>query len=69
VSEIPDDVLNRVERALTNATVVALTLGPRLSDPYPDDPRWTPNTRWLEPMGKRALAAKMALRDARRNGP
>jgi hypothetical protein len=65
MSEIPDDVLDRVERALTEATATALTLGPALDKPYPDDPRWSPNTRFLEPMGRRAFDAKVVLRKAR----
>ena len=64
---IPTDVLDKVECALMVATSTAITLGPSLSDPYPDDPRWTPNTRFLEPMGRRAMAAKDALRKARRS--
>ena len=64
---IPTDVLDKVECALMVATSTAIMLGSSLSDPYPDDPRWTPNTRFLEPMGKRAMAAKDALRKARRS--
>ena len=53
---IPADVLDQVERALTDAVSTSITLGPKLSEPYPDDTRWTPNTRFLEPMGRRAHA-------------
>lgn len=68
MTEIPDDLLDKIERALTEATTTALTLGahPAMNEPYPDDPRWTPRTRWLDRMGSRAMDAKQSLRSYRR---
>lgn len=63
--KLPVDVLDKIDRALTEATTTSLMFGPALDEPYPDDPRWSPRTRFLDPMGRRALAARDALRKAR----
>lgn len=40
--------------ALRNVGKKALVVQPTLSKPYPDDPRWTPWTRFLGPAADRA---------------
>lgn len=62
--EVPQDVLDQVDRALTRTVTTALTISPLLDDPYPDDPRWTPYTRWVKPNADRVMAARDALRAA-----
>ena len=34
------------------------------NEPYPDDPRWTPWTRFGRPLSERAGEARKALREA-----
>lgn len=67
MSEIPDEVLDRVERALKDCYHAALTLSNGLNEPYLDDPRWTPWTRWLGPASQKAYDARRELRDSREN--
>jgi hypothetical protein len=43
-------------------TLRALTVKPTLDTPYPDDPRWTPWTRWVEPEARRAHDLAMGVR-------
>lgn len=62
---IPADVLDRVEEALTNIATAVLAVAPSLEKPYPDDPRWTPWTRFVERPGNEAINAREALRRAR----
>lgn len=60
--EVPQDVIDKVDRALTKCITTSIALSDRLDDPYPDDPRWTPWTRFAKPAADRALDARKALR-------
>lgn len=61
-------VLREGAQALGEAFKVALTVKPLLDKPYPDDPRWTPWTRWVDRAARRCFNARSALRKAAR-GP
>lgn len=67
MTDVPDDVLDRVERALSRCAGVSLVLrgNQSLNEPYPDDERWTPYTRWVEPASRKAYDAYHLLREAR----
>lgn len=53
------DVLRTVGKA-------AITVQPTLDTPYPDDPRWTPWTRWMEKPARRAYNLGVLLRAQQR---
>lgn len=62
VVEVPIEMLEAAERALTKSFTTALTVKPCLDTPYSDDPRWTPWTRWMERSAREAHDAAMSLR-------
>lgn len=53
------DVLRAVGKA-------AIVVHPALNTPYPDEPRWTPWTRWLEKPARRAYNLGVLLRAQQR---
>lgn len=57
-------LVERAERALRGVAKTALVVKPTLDQPYPDDPRWTPWTRWMEKDAHEAFNASEALRAA-----
>jgi hypothetical protein len=57
------ELLRRAAEVLMNCTKVAITVKPTLDKPYPDDPRWTPWTRWME---RRAREAHDLSREIRK---
>ena len=56
------ELLKRGADALWACAKAALTVKPTLDEPYPDDPRWTPYTRWVERPAHEAHDAAMAIR-------
>lgn len=56
------ELLKRAADALWNSSKAALTVEPVLKVPYPDDPRWSPWTRWVERPAREAHDAAMAIR-------
>ena len=70
--DIIQGLLNEVkdaESALNGAWKALLTVKPSLDAPYPDDPRWTPWTRWGERAAREAHDAAMRLRARARVKP
>jgi hypothetical protein len=67
MAEIPDEVLDRIERALGGCVAASLVLrnNKGLNEPYGADERWTLWTRWLEPASRKAYEAKHELQNAR----
>ncbi len=65
---VPRALLERAERALWEVSKAALTVAPSLYDPYPDDPRWSPWTRWMKRPAKEAHNTCMALRQLLKKG-
>jgi len=55
-------LLQRAADALWNCAKAALTVEPTLKQPYPDDPRWSPWTRWVERPAREAHDTAMAIR-------
>lgn len=54
-AELTDlQLLEAAARALRSFALRSLTVRTSLDKPYPDDPRWSPWTRWLEPEARRA---------------
>lgn len=55
------ELLRQAAEALWNCTKAALTVQPNLTAPYPDDPHWSPWTRWMERRAREAhdLAVKI----------
>jgi hypothetical protein len=49
--------LARVRKASRRVTSALIAVEPRLTQPYPDDPRWTPWTRFVGPALKELQAA------------
>jgi hypothetical protein len=61
---ISRELAKHIDRALTNsATTLIAVLG---DDPYPDDPRWTPWTRFGSPVCARISEVRKGLREALR---
>lgn len=58
------EALRVAEEALRVNTTTWLALEPALGTPYPDDPRWTPWTRFGERAGRKATNALTTVRDA-----
>jgi hypothetical protein len=58
------EALEVAEKALHANKAAWLTLAPALSTPYPDDPRWTPWTRFGERAGRAAWDAGDKVREA-----
>ena len=65
---VKTEALREGAEALGAAFKVALTVKPLLDKPYPDDPRWTPWTRWVDRAARRCFNARSTLRKAAR-GP
>ena len=63
---VKTEALREGAEALGEAFKVALTVKPLLDKPYPDDPRWTPWTRWVDRAARRCFNARSALRKAAR---
>ena len=42
------ELLERAAEVLRRFSLAALTVRPRLDQPYPEAPEWTPWTRWIE---------------------
>lgn len=42
------ELLERAAEVLRRFSLAALTVKPRLDEPYPEAPQWTPWTRWIE---------------------
>lgn len=59
---IPLAEAEAAERALTKSFTTALTVKPCLDEPYSDDPRWTPWSRWMERSARESHDAAMGLR-------
>jgi hypothetical protein len=57
-----DELLGQAAKALMDCAKAALTVKPMLDKPYPDDPRWSPWTRWVEPRARRAHDLAMVIR-------
>jgi hypothetical protein len=60
--EIPAEVIDKIDRALSKAITTSIAFGD--STPYPDDPRWSPWTRFHKPVVDRCAEARKALREA-----
>jgi len=56
------ELLRQAAEALMDSAKAALTVKPSLDQPYPDDPRWTPYTRWVERPARRAHDLSIAIR-------
>lgn len=56
------ELLERAAAALMDCATVALTVQPDLEQPYRDDPRWSPWTRWVEPKANRAYELAVTIR-------
>jgi hypothetical protein len=54
-----------IDRALTKTITSAIAF--YSDEPYPDDPRWTPWTRFGKPLAARAEMARKPVREALRN--
>lgn len=64
-----DDLLDRAARALREVGKRALTVKPSLDRPYPDEPAWTPWTRFLGPAANAAYNLAVEIRAGRRMSP
>ncbi len=60
VTEIPAEVIDKIDRALSKAITTSIALAD--DTPYPDDPRWSPWTRFHKPVADRCREAREALR-------
>lgn len=56
------EAAGQIDRAL-HKTIVHL-IATANKEPYPDDPRWSPWTRWQKPLADRCDQARKALRKA-----
>jgi len=56
------ELLEAAARALRSFCLRALTVRPSLDQPYRDDPRWSPWTRWVEPEARRAHDLSRTIR-------
>ena len=63
------ELLTEAADALWESSKAALVVKPTLDTPYPDDPRWTPWTRWVEPKARRAHDVAMKIRKHLREQP
>lgn len=65
-------LLERAERALWAATKAFLTVKPSLTEPYKDNPRWSPWTRWCDDVAHEThdtcMAIRRVLREAAQRG-
>lgn len=63
------ELLEQAAETLMNCAKAALTVKPNLDKPYPDDPRWSPWTRWVEPRARRAHDLAITIRQHSRAAP
>ena len=56
------ELLQKAADALWKCAKAALTVKPTLDQPYRDDPRWTPYTRWVERPSREAHDLAMVIR-------
>lgn len=56
------ELLGQAAEALWGCAKAALTVEHSLDKPYPDDPRWSPWTRWVERPAREAHDLAMAIR-------
>ena len=56
--------LRQADEALRRNIVTWIALAPLLDEPYPDDPRWTPYTRFAKRAMRQAGDARKAIREA-----
>jgi hypothetical protein len=56
------ELLEAAARALRSFCLRSLTVKPDLEQPYRDDPRWSPWTRWVEPEARRAHDLSRTIR-------
>lgn len=56
------ELLAKGAEALMDCAKAAMTVQPTLTEPYPDDPRWSPWTRWMEPRARRAHDLAVEIR-------
>jgi hypothetical protein len=68
IERVRREILDWVDKALTDLATTALVIAPVLK-PYEDDLRWSPWMRFVERPGNEALNAREALRKARRAVP
>jgi hypothetical protein len=54
-------LLQKAADALWECAKAALAVKPALDEPYKDDPRWTPWTRWVEQPSSRAHELKRQI--------
>ena len=59
---ISRELADQIDRALTKTITSAVAF--YSTEPYPDDPRWTPWTRFGKPLCARAEKARSELREA-----
>jgi len=57
--EVPRAVIEQANQALRKASVHLIAFSD--ANPYPDDPRWSPWTRFQKPVADRCYAAREAL--------
>ncbi len=63
------DLLGQAAEALMEFTKASLTVKPLLTQPYRDDPRWSPWTRWVDPRARRAHDLSIAIRKHLKGAP
>jgi hypothetical protein len=56
-----DELLRQAADALWACAKAALTVEPMLKEPYADDPRWSPWTRWVERPAREAHDLKVKI--------
>lgn len=62
-------LLHEAADALRDVGKAAIVVHPTLDKPYPDDPRWTPWTRFMEKPARRAYNLSFLLRRQLRGTP
>lgn len=63
------ELLEQAAVALMDCATVALAVQSDLDQPYRDDPRWSPWTRWVEPRAQRAHDLAITIRKHLRETP
>ena len=56
------ELLEQAAEVLRRVSLAALTVKPRLDQPYPEAPQWTPWTRWMEADVQRAHGLSVEIR-------
>jgi hypothetical protein len=59
------ELAQQIDRALSKAMSHMIAMAN--TTPYPDDPRWSPWTRWQKPLSEQCGEARKALREAIRD--